>query len=166
MQPVKNKGVTYLLIVAVALVWGIIIYRIFFMDPVEEDSGQFIKSTTKHEPFDQYLVKKDTFTLALNYRDPFLSNVNAPVEIPKTSLATQALQIPVKPFVPPPNWEMIRYSGYITNPVTKKLVSILTVNGKEQMVAEGESLEGVRLLKNKKDSVLVSWMGKQKYIKQ
>ncbi|MNL84889.1 hypothetical protein D3C87_2130050 [compost metagenome] len=64
------------------------------------------------------------------------------------------------------DWTVIKYSGYITNPVTKKLVSILSVNGMERMLAEGEQFEGARLLKNKKDSVLISWKGKQKYIKQ
>jgi len=166
MQGAKNKSVTYLLIAAVAVVWGIIVYRIFFMEP-PEDQGTFLKSTAPHEPFDQYEVSNDTFTLALNYRDPFLGKAGIPAEAPKTGQAAGGSpQVPVKPVPPPINWGAISYSGYLANPRTKRLVSILTVNGKERMVAEGESLEGVKLLKNRKDSVLVSWMGKQKYIKQ
>jgi hypothetical protein len=166
MQPVKNKGVTYLLIGAVAVVWGIIIYRVFFMDPLEDGRDSFLKANITHEPFDQYEVKEDTSILALNYRDPFLSKSSAPVEVPKSGLDVHPVQGTIKALAPPINWNIIKYSGYITNPRTKRLVSILTVNGKERMVAEGESLEGVKLLKNKRDSVLVSWMGKQKYIKQ
>lgn len=166
MQPVKNKGVTYLLIGAVALVWGIIVYRIFFSEPAD-DHVSVVQSAPEHEPFDQYVLKEDTFKLALNYRDPFTAGNSAPVESPpREAHVVPSGQIPVKPIVAPINWGVIKYSGYITNPRTKKLVSILTVKGKERMVAEGESLEGVKLLKNKRDSVLLSWMGKQKYIKQ
>ncbi|CAM4116683.1 hypothetical protein SAMN06265348_103276 [Pedobacter westerhofensis] len=169
MQPVKNKGVTYLLIAAVAVVWGIIIYRVLFTDPPSEQD--FVAGPTPvHEPFDEYIAKEDTLRLSLNYRDPFLTNANANAAAAAEATATMApvphAAQPMKPIAPPVNWGAIKYTGYITNPKTKKQVSILTVNGKERMVAEGESLEGVKLLKNKRDSVLLSWMGKQKYIKQ
>lgn len=166
MQPVKNKRVTYLLICVVCLVWGIIIYRLFFLDRGGDEETVFLKAKTVHEPYDQYTVKKDTFKLALNYRDPFPGKAITPAEPPKADLSVHTDFKPVKPVIPPVIWPAIKYTGYITNPKTKKMVAILTVNGKERMTAEGESLEGIKLLKNKKDSILVSWMGKQKYIRQ
>jgi len=166
MQTGKNKAVTYLLICAVALVWGIIVYRVFFVDPSDDTDGRFLSPKVVHEPFDQYTPKNDTFKLALNYRDPFVGKAKPVVVEEKVSAGPIAPPLPYKPPAPPLNWSSIKYSGYITNPKTKKLVAILTVNNKERMLGEGESLEGVKLLKNKKDSVLLSWMGKQKYIKQ
>jgi type II secretory pathway component PulC len=166
MQPVKNKGLTYLLICVVCLVWGIIIYRLFFIEAGDDGQTVFLKTKSVHEPYDKYTVKNDTFKLALNYRDPFAGKVNAVADLPKTDVVTHTDIKPFKPVPPPLNWSGIKYSGYITNPKTKKMVAILIVNGKERMTAEGESLEGVKLLKNKKDSILVSWMGKQKYIRQ
>lgn len=162
----KNKNVTYLLICAVAVVWGIIIYRLFFLDAGEDGEKVFLKASVTHEAYDKYLVKNDTFKLALNYMDPFPGKNPPPATIPITTVPVPVSPKPFKPLPPPVNWSGIKYSGYITNPKTKKMVAILIVNGKERMTAEGESLEGVKLLKNKKDSILVSWMGKQKYIRQ
>lgn len=158
---------TYLLLCAVAVVWGVIVYRLFFNDPVDDGSSGFLQPKTVHEPYNQYVAKNDTFKLALNYRDPFLGKINdQPEALIKVIPADHKASIPVK-FVPPPvNWTVIRYSGYIINPKTKKIVAIVTVNDQERMMGEGEHFQGLKLLKNKKDSILVSWMGKQKYIKQ
>jgi len=166
--PVKNKQTTYLLICAVLLVWGIIVYRVFFNQVEEERAGIIASGKTNPEPYDKYLVTNDTFQLALDYRDPFLGKAVNVVSTEKNSMPNQVFPaIPTpKPIASALHWETIRYSGYITNPVTKKMVAILTVNGIERMTAEGESFQGVKLLKNKKDSILVSWMGKQKYIRQ
>ncbi len=167
MQPVKNKKLTYLLICAVAAVWGIIIYRVFFLEPGNDYTPAFAEAKPVHEPFDQYQEKPDTFKLALNYRDPFLGSAYKTEEpIVEAGPPKPSTLLPVKPLPPAINWSGIRYSGYITNPGTKKMVSIVTVNGKERMLGEGEVLDGVKLLKNKKDSILVEWLGKQKYIRQ
>ena len=155
----------FLLAAAVAVVWGIIVYRVFFNEPIEEQ-GIRSPSRTEHEPYDQYVVKNDTARLALNYRDPFLGTP-ATIASKDTITPIVSATTPVQKNIPPPlNWETIRYNGFITNPVTKKMVAILSVNGAERMTIEGETFQGVKLLKNKRDSILVSWMGKQKYIKQ
>ena len=157
---------TYLLICAVAMVWRIIAYRVFFNEAGEDQANPVVAQKTDHEPYDRYVAANDTFRLALNYRDPFLGKqVVAATELKSTAPKQVVPTIP-KPIVAPLNWSAIRYSGYVTNPITKKMVAILTVNGTERMAAEGESFQGVKLLKNKKDSILVSWMGKQKYIRQ
>lgn len=165
MQPVKNKKLTYLLICLVIAVWSVILYKILFNEPA--DNGNISLQTTKisHEPYDRYVEKKDTFVLKLNYRDPFGGKSVAAV-IPESKVKTSDFPVPVKPAPLPPNWSTIKYTGYIINPKTKKTVSIVAVNGSERMIAEGESFQGVKLIKNKRDSILVSWLGKQKYIKQ
>lgn len=169
MQPVKNKKLTYLLICAVAAVWGIVIFRLFFAEAGEEYQPAFAERKQVHEPYDQYAAQPDTFRLVLNYRDPFLGT-SAKIEKPGPSVnpATAALHAALsKPALPPPiNWSGIGYIGRIVNPVSKKIVSIVTVNGRERMLAEGEVFEGLKLIKNKRDSILVEWQGKQKYIKQ
>jgi len=167
MQAVKNKKLTYLLICAVAAVWGIIIYKVLFNETEADYEPKFNVVKEAQEPYDQYLAKEDTFKLVLNYRDPFLGGVSVVTENKSTG-AVASVQANFNPTPPPPpiDWGVIRYSGYIINPTTKKLVAILTVNGRERMISEGQSFEGVKLLQNRKDSVLVSWQGKKKYIRQ
>lgn len=166
MQAVKNKKLTYLLICAVAAVWGIIVYKVLFNEVEADYEPKFNAVKEAQEPYDQYLAKDDTFKLALNYRDPFLGGVSA-IEN-KGVGAIVPVQANFNPAPPPPpiDWSVIKYSGYIVNPITKKLVAILMINGREQMITEGQTFEGVKLLQNRRDSVLVSWQGKKKYIKQ
>lgn len=164
MQAGKNKKVTYLLICAVGVVWGVILYKVFFNDTGMEDTFQPQIASPKNEPYDQYAAKTDTFKLALNYKDPFVGMVAAEQpEVVENVKSVNTVPLAVKPMV---DWTGIKYSGYVVNPLTKKLVAILVVRGQERMLAEGEVFGGLKLLKNKKDSVLVSWQGKQKYIKQ
>ncbi|WP_448105151.1 hypothetical protein [Pedobacter panaciterrae] len=166
MQTPKNKKLTYLLLCAVAAVWGIIIYKVLFNETEPDYEPGFKSAKVTQEPYDQYLVKNDTFKLALNYRDPFLGVVNSAPENIGAVTAVAANFNPPPPPPPPIDWSVIKYSGYIVNPTTKKLVAILVINGREQMTAEGQTFEGVKLLQNRKDSILVSWQGKKKYIRQ
>lgn len=165
MEPVKNKKLTYLLLCAAMAVWGIVVYRVFFNEPAGDDfRAPAIR--VLHEPYNQYVDRNDTFKLALNYRDPFTGKQLQSMEtVAAVAAGPKIPKVIVQP-PPPLNWSAIKYSGYMINPATKKMVTILSVNGTERMLAEGESLQGVKLLKNKKDSVLLSWMGKQKYIRQ
>lgn len=165
MQPVKNKKLTYLLICAVAVVWGVVLYRVFFKGGEDDYKLKEQPIVDKHELYDQYVLHRDTFKLALNYRDPFLGLPEAPPKVTDVGSTnnTNFIPPPVKPAI---DWSAIKYSGYIINPVTKKIITILVVRGKEQMVSDGELFEGVKLLKNKRDSILVFWQGKQKHIKQ
>lgn len=167
MQATKNKKLTYFLICAVALVWGVILYRLFFKNAEDDYVLKSASAGIRREPYDQYVLKEDTFKLALNYKDPFLGGI-APASQPDLSgqVVKQVNFVPPAPVKPTVDWSVIKYSGYIINPVTKKVVSIIVVNGKERMLAEGEHFEGAQLLKHKRDSVLISWKGKQKYIKQ
>ncbi|WP_124582144.1 hypothetical protein [Pedobacter sp. KBW06] len=139
-------------------------YRVLFNNSDDDYQLKAQPVVKRAEPYDQYELKRDTFRLALNYRDPFVGMVQA---VPKpVEIAAKPTNFAPAPFKPPINWGVVKYKGYVINPQTKKLVSIVEVSGKERMLAEGEFLEGLKLLKNKKDSILVYWQGKQKHIKQ
>ncbi|HWZ34691.1 MAG TPA: hypothetical protein VNW51_00950, partial [Mucilaginibacter sp.] len=60
--------------------------------------------------------------------------------------------------------EKIRYSGYIRNPQSKKLIALISVNGKMLSLAEGETAENVKLIKNLQDSVKISFSGRTTYL--
>lgn len=164
MQAVKNKKLTYLLICAVIVVWGIVLYRVFASQQEDDFPVKSKMALEKKDSYDQYIIKEDTFKLALNYKDPFFGAEEP--EVKTVNLEPQTINVIPPPFDPPINWEIIKYLGYVVNPDTKKLVSIVSINGNERMLSDGEFLEGVKLLRNKRDSILVSWQGKKKYIKR
>lgn len=160
----KNKKLTYLLGLAVLGVWGMIIYRLF--NAVGGDDNQFYPTTIKRLPmaaFNDYTIPKDTTHLLLNYRDPFSSPKVEPTEIPINELVHKPIQTPVqsRPMI---NWSIVKYTGFIHNPGSKRLIAMMNINGKEMMLGEGETAEQVKLVKNLKDSVKVTYQGASKYI--
>jgi hypothetical protein len=165
MQPVKNKVLVYLLICAVAMVWGIILHKVFFK---HEEEGFSVEPRSKAplEAYNRYETKPDTFHLVLSYRDPFL---NKPAQIYSVNdVREKTVFAPVTPIatIPKVVWPEIKYNGGIVNPRSKKAVAIMSVSGTERMIEEGQTFAGVKLLKNRPDSILVQWNGLKKNIKQ
>jgi len=111
---------------------------------------------------------RDTNTLRLNYRDPFSQSI----------VNKDSVQLPVKQLVHTTNnstftrsvtkaainWSFIKYSGYIRNPRSKKLIALVTINGKSLMLNEGESAEQVKIIRNLKDSIKVTFNKQTKFI--
>ncbi len=67
----------------------------------------------------------------------------------------------VKPAI---NWSFIKYSGYILNPASKKLIALVSINGKNETLSEGDTKDNVHLIKNMRDSIKISFNGKTKFI--
>jgi hypothetical protein len=158
----KNKKLTYVLIFFVLVVWGIIIYRLFSAMNQDDDPPMAERVQIK-ESYNDFTVKKDTESLKLNYRDPFSSiTKETPDTITKHPIAINKVLKPViKPGI---NWAAIKYSGYIRNPGSKKLIAIMEINGQSVMLSEGESAEQLTLLKNARDSVKVRYKDQVKFI--
>ena len=165
----KNKAMVYFLGFMVAIIWGVIIYRIISALNKEDDPVMpAVVSPMKKEPMDDRMLVRDTGSLRLNYRDPF---GQAKAEKDTVQLPVRQLIRPVgtqtfRPLAPKPaiNWNFIKYSGYIRNPRNKKLIALVNINGKSLMMSEGESAEQVKILKNLKDSIKVSFNNHIKYI--
>jgi hypothetical protein len=157
----KNKKLTYLLIFIVLVVWGLILHRVFAATSGNEDEGLPLAVTPAKEAYNDFEIPKDTTRLLLNYRDPFgLVKFKDTVAL-KTVVHKDLIRLKVIPAI---NWNFIQYSGYIRNPSSKKLIALLTINGKNEMLSEGETIDQVKLIKNLRDSIRVSFNGKTKYI--
>jgi hypothetical protein len=159
----KSKKFTYLLILGVALVWGIIFYRIFAAMN-EEEPMQNLTVATKTEYFKLIDHSQDSVQLTFNYGNPFKENhVEAPIV--EAKMANQDKSPVVQPYKPVVNWTGISFTGYVINPTTKRKIVILQVNGKEVLLTEGQTSNGVKLLKNAGDSVQVQYQNSSKYIR-
>lgn len=158
----KNKKLTYFLIAIVLGVWGLILYRIF--DAVGDNDETTIPVAVKQakEAFNDYSLPKDTAKLLLNYRDPF--GITKPKDTAVRISKATPLKSTVGPAKPAMNWSFISYSGYIRNPASKKLIALVSINGQNLTLAEGETKNQVKLLKNLRDSIKISYEGKTKFI--
>jgi hypothetical protein len=158
----KNKKLTYFLIVIVAGVWGLILYRIFDTVSTGDDTPTPATVKQEKEAFNDYSIPQDTAKLLLNYRDPF--GITKPKDTTlKVSKAAvhQTIKINVKPAI---NWSFITYSGYIRNPASKRLIALVSIGGQNTTMAEGETKNQVKLIRNLRDSIKISYQGKTKFI--
>lgn len=158
----KNKKLTYFLIVIVAGVWGLILYRIFDAVGTSDDMSTPVTLKQEKEAYNDYSIPKDTTKLLLNYRDPFgITKPKYTTSKVSKIIARQTIKINPKPAM---NWSFITYSGYIRNPASKKLIALVSVNGQNITLAEGETKNQIKLIKNLRDSIKVSYQGKTKFI--
>ena len=157
----KKKTLNYFLIASVVFVWGLIIYKIVAAYADHEPDEQSLPQHKKKEAYNDYALPKDTSHLLLKYRDPFgiVKQKDTSVAAPRTS-DFQRKAIPRVAM----NWDFIRYVGYIRNPVSKKLVAMVRLNSNELMMNEGEQNGDIRLIKNLRDSIKISYQGKMKFI--
>jgi hypothetical protein len=150
----RNKKMIFILLALVIIVWGTIVYRIYFTFNKEE-----IKYINTVKPL--YMSKDSTenFTVVANYRDPFLDEEKRD----KPQVATLR-----KPVVKPQqvNWPTIRYGGIIKNRMSSKQLVLLTVNGREKIIRVRENADGVILSKIFKDSVEVIYEKEKKVIRK
>lgn len=158
----KSKKLTYVMVVLTTLIWGMIFYKVYKALSGDDTPVFILEHVPVKGSMVDYAVQKDTARLLLNYRDPFSTKKSELVE-------TQAIQ-PVEKILravspkAPINWSVIRYSGFVNNPGSKKLIAMISVNGKELMLSEGETGEQVRLVKNLRDSIKVTYQGVTKFI--
>lgn len=146
----------------VFLVWGIVFYQLylyFFSTPTYvTEKAEVVVNVDE--------IKKDTFSIVANYRDPFLGE-NIRLTQPKTT-NNQSSQpkvqknIAQKPLDNP--WPTIEYKGMIKNNNSEKRVGIVGLNNKEYLVKEGEVLNGVKFMVISKELIQVSFQKEQKTI--
>ncbi len=157
----KSKRTTYLLICCVAGVWGIIFYRVFSGLNTEDNLPLNLR-TTKEPYFNMVDHTKDQVVLEMNYADPFALTNPEPEPVVKPS--TQIITSSPAPFKPQVNWSGIIYSGQIYNRAEKRHVAIISVNGQEVMLSEGERANGLKFIKRIGDSIKVEYQNATKYL--
>lgn len=154
---------TYLLGVLVILVWGMIIYRVFkSVGAGDEDAQPATVASVKQEPFNDFSFKTDTTRLQLNYRDPFGITLkkDSISRTRKTTYSEPGKQLSKAAI----NWGFIQYIGYIRNAKSKKLLTLVNINGENEIMAENEQKKEVRLIKNLRDSIKIRYYNKIKFI--
>lgn len=156
----KNKKTLYILLPLVAVIWGIIFYRIFSGVSNKNDAPG-LKQTFFNDT--SVAVAADTFTLIADYRDPFLGRLPSS-EKPQIRVASQPRPAPVP--LPPTQWPAISYSGLVKNQKSNKLVALVNINNQGSLMAPGQVLNEVTLLKVFKDSIEVQYRGEKKIVRK
>lgn len=144
----KNKK-TYLLLVLVLAIWGILGFKIVgAINPMEEPDKPIL--------FDNKIVqneirKRDTFSIVANYRDPFLGTM------PKTEKPKRTkLKSVKKPQLPKKN---IGYSGSVAQNGSKNRMFFVSIDGQQHIMSKNVIINDVKLVWGDASSIKVKYPG-------
>ncbi len=149
----KKKKSIYILLPLVILVWGAIIAKVLF----NFSDSDAVNTTTKaiHAPDKTQKNVIDSFSLYLNYADPFLGKMSNSNN--STNSQTQSFQNIKEGIVKKPQqWPNIKYYGLVKNSKTRALKANISVNNKMFILKEKEKIENLRLEMISIDSVIFS----------
>lgn len=164
----KSKTFTYLLLTVVMALWGVVFYRIYKSFFAEKNVAMVAENPL---PLKKIREESETgFVLKANYQDPFLGRFFAAraSQIGAGSAAARKPKpaAPVKKEEVKIDWSFIGYYGLIKNQHSNKQVALVSVQGKEYMVEEGDVVNDVSFIKYYKDSVKVSYQGNTVFLRK
>lgn len=145
----KKEKKTYLLLVIVLAIWGVLGFQIFKAVNPSEDVLPIYANTEKIDIIKP--KKRDTFSLLANYRDPFLGIM------PKSNTPKKKKIQPKKEALPE---KSIAYTGFITEGKSGNKVFFLTIEGQQQILSKNQEFNGVKLLSGNAEKVRVKSNGK------
>ena len=165
----KNKKLTYILIPIVFIVWGLIVYRLFFEGKVTPEN---IMQTVKPVKNKIEISEKDTYKLIANYPDPFLSlkgikstegsvkNENA-----KDKSNTKSNLRRRRTSISRIRWPQVKYSGFIEGNKAKHTI-LLEVKSKNYLAYVGDTIDQIFIKEFYGDSLLVVYKNEEKSLKK
>lgn len=164
----KSKGVTYVLAVLVIIIWGTIVYRVFF----HTEEMEIYENVNVPEFSDKPLDHESDYQLQLDYSDPFhvsASKKSNPVVTTQdknrkttqkannkphnTNSSVQNLNI---------EWPQMKYGGLIVS--NNNRTAIININGKSCFLTEGQSIEGITITSITSESITVTYKNHSKTI--
>ena len=144
----NKKRKTYLLLVLVIGVWGLIGYNIFsYLNPeAPHFEPQIQQQFTVHKETKQ----KDTLVIS-NYRDPFLGKIKTN----RKNLKTQNTPII--------NYPTVVYHGIVKGAKVKSY--IISVHNQQELVKIGHTFLGVKLISANTKQIIITYKKVKKTIK-
>ncbi|WP_303316700.1 hypothetical protein Q4Q34_07805 [Flavivirga abyssicola] len=151
----KNKTKTYALLALVLGIWGIIGYRIVStINPSAPDVVQQVFEVSFNPKTN---TKVDTFSIQVVNRDPFLGTLLVKKKPNKT------VKRPTQPKVV---WLPVLYHGSISKQNTKAKVFIVSINGQQNLMKIGQTINDVKLIKGNNNSITVTYKRARKTIQK
>jgi hypothetical protein len=160
-----DKKNLYILLPAVAVVWGMILYRIINgLSPDQPKALYAVKETGDDE------IKIDSLDneLLLNYRDPFYSiseEIYKPV-LSETNLTRKQSTLEKKDTPLKLERFQIKYFGMMQNHKTQKKMALIILNGAYHYVEKGTEVDLFKIVQITPDSIGISIENQTHYFRK
>ena len=146
----KNKKSIYILLPAVVIIWGTLLWKIFQGRDISHDLS--VPTTIKRENGSEEKAREN-IELSYNYKDPFL----------KTSTKTESVNTgnnsqQEQPYYNTGNmWAEIEYSGIIKTNDKQNMTGLLNINGKKHLLRTGSEVDGIKVIYIHPDSIYLEF---------
>lgn len=150
----KNKKNIYVLLPIVLFVWGAVLFQLFsFTSSDEIVTANNSELTIKPLKFN----KRQSFSIDVNYRDPFLGKMYAENNAlkPKGNSSAVKTAKPKETLV----WPVILYKGLISDTKDKNKIFMLIIDNKNYYMKIGDTENEIFLKSGDKESVYVKYKG-------
>lgn len=164
----KNKKVTYILLPLVIIVWGLVVYRMFFEGKIKPENisavaKPVIKESSKEE--------KSTYKLIANYRDPFLSSIKQSLvktennkEKEENNRSTNLRRRRTN--ISRTRWPEISYGGFVEGDKDQKITILLSIKNRDYLAQEGDTVDQIFIKAFYNDSLIVVYNEEEKTLKK
>jgi len=152
----KNKALTGILLVVVGFIWYKAFFRVkdgFFGEETE------IVSPERNQPISFTSLSRDTFSINLDYRDPFGETKKSySAEPPQTNNRNTNLTPVRRPTPQVTPWPEIIYYGQVRKTTSKNPLAIISIDGYKHSIRKGEQLyDGIKVTAIGRDSMVVAY---------
>lgn len=151
----KNKKVTYGLILMVLIIWGTIFYKVFTRISGQKTASHSVSQVVVRNQSDAH---EERLALLLNYPDPFLKGrgTEPSTAIPGMEPVDQAPQVV--------NWPLVEYHGSLYNKIKKEETGLLRIEGSDFLVKKGAVFAGIKIRTIAKDSIFLDFQNNTRWI--
>lgn len=149
----KQKNTTIILFITVLAIWGAIGWKIYL-----SLNNSSASSKGFNLPLSENEKKVQTFTLLLNYEDPFLKRAENETRNPPLPTLSQLTDVVMPPPINAPennvqlSQKTLLYKGLIQ--ADKRKTGLVSIDGKSYIVEIGKQIEGLRIITFNKTSLL------------
>lgn len=151
----KNKKNIYILLPVVLSIWAAVMYQFFsFASP--EETQQLSSNEFRIKPLK--ITERDTFSINVTYRDPFLGKMYAPQQNDSLKKNTVKRNKTLK-IVEPLIWPSIVYKGIVSDTKDKTKIYMLVIGGQTFLMKKGETENEIFLKDGDRESIYVKYKG-------
>jgi len=146
----KNKRNIRILVPVVAVIWGLVLYKL--LDAFYPEDPPFATSLNTTFELPKY-QERDTFSIAPIERDPFLGTLVRKNKVRNGGRKQTKTTV---------EWPSTSYEGFVADDKGRTTVFVVTVNGEQHLLKHGELAQNVKLIRGTKQSIQLQYKGQRK----
>lgn len=151
----KNKKNIFILLPVVLLIWGSVLYQ-FFSSTSPEETEQLSSNVFKIKPLK--INERDTFSININYRDPFLGKMYVSQKYDSLKKSSRK-KIRTQNSIEPLTWPTIVYKGIVSDTKDKTKIYMVIIAGKTFLMKKGAVENEILLKDGDRESIYVKYKG-------